>query len=285
MPYFQDFSNFIRAQTNVRSVEWDVFYDECQNRDRNYIELCKHLFKQKTLKSFSLDSIYISDLFRSLETPVPSLDHLELFYSVRDVLDCSQILRLFPNISYLLLDTVSRKDFDLRPLNSLERLTTLKLYPVPDKMFEQLDLKGLSRINMGWIQNLDIIEWENFIRRHTELRHLEIGRFTIEHLQIILANLPQLEVLSGGYLVELTDDNEKQAIETIGKLYQKLEKFEIVTSFKNPEVIANFKIAFPGIPIGKTEYGRVVVGKPIADPEDRRLWSRKNMKSFYKSLE
>jgi hypothetical protein len=277
---FQDFSNFIRAQKNMQSVELDIFDDEYWNGN-NYTELCTCLLKRNKLKSFKLMSERIPELLRTLGDPIPTLENLELYYGEWEDFDCSQIARLFPNLSSLLLDYAHIPD--IRPLNSLNSLRTLSLDSANNLMIEQLDVKGLRRIIISSFPDVDIEVWERFTRKHGDLRHLKLFRATIEQLQIVLANLEKLEFLSVSLLDELSDDTEKLAIETIGKLYEKLDKIEITATFENPEVTADFKMSFPGIPI-EAEYGMVTVRKSIDGSEDRHLWSRKNLKSFYKNL-
>jgi hypothetical protein len=276
---FQDFSNFIRTQKNVQSVELDILDDEDWNNN-NYTELCTYLLKRNKLKSFKLMSIRIPDLLRLID-PIPNLENLELYNGDLEDLDCSQIVRLFPNLSSFLLDYAHISD--ISPLNFLKQLRTLSLDSANNLMIEQLDVNGLTRIYINCFPDVDIEVWERFTRKHGDLRHLELFDAILEQLQIVLANLAKLESLSVGLLDELSDDNEKLAIETIGKLYEKLDKIEITATFENPEVTADFKMSFPGIPI-EAEYGMVTVRKSIDGSEDRHLWSRKNLKSFYKNL-
>jgi hypothetical protein len=224
----------------------------------------------------------ILDVLRTRGDPSPTLENLELNNSDLEDLDCSQIARLFPNLSSLRFESVVISD--ISPLNSLKQLTTLKLNHVDEQMLEELDVKGLSRIYINCFPDVDIEVFEKFTRKHGDLRHLELTWGTIEQLQIIAENLAKLEFLSVRFLSKLTDDNEKLAIQTIGKLYEKLDKIDMVVRFKNPEVIADFKILYPGMPIAATENGRVFVRKSIDWWENRPLWSRKNLKSFYETL-
>jgi hypothetical protein len=280
----QSFSNFIRAQKNLRRVLLDFTKDEKINGN-NYNEICQNVFNKKTLKSLVLASKSIPDLLRSQTTPIPTMEelYLELFDSTVDFdIDCSQIVRLFPNLSILSLDHLLQVVSDVRPLNDLQNLTKLTLR-TNDQTLQQLELKSLTSIGLSWVP--DITVWENFIRKHSDLKSLLINRVTLEHLQIVLANLPNLEALDCGILTGLTDDNEKLAIQTIGKLHEKLEVFEIEPRFTNPEVIASFKLSFPGMSIKETKYGTFIIRKPVGDPEDLCFWSRKNLKTFYKTLE
>jgi hypothetical protein len=278
---FQSLSDFMRAQKNIHTVFLDVTLDESEFGN-NYKEICKHLLKQKTLKSFTLQSEMILDLLRIMECPNTTLEELILTIFEEDF-DYSQIARLFPNLSSLSLETISwNRILDVAPdvaaLNSLKNLKSLNLDPANEQMLEQLEIKSLSSIGIHSNSILDKATWNRFLRTHNHLKCLSTSALTIEHIENILVDLPNLDNLQCFRMAQITDDNERLAIKIIEKLFQKLENFMILVKFTNPEATAILKMNCPGISI-EVKRERVIIKKT-----KDCLWSEKELKSLYKTL-
>jgi hypothetical protein len=219
-----------------------------------------------------------------MESPNTTLEELILTIFEEDF-ECSQIVRVFPNLSSLSLETVSWDQTpdvapDVPALNSPKNLKSLYLSTASEQTLKQLEIGSLTSIGIYLDSTPDKATWDNFIRKHSDLTYLKTSGMTIELIENILVDLPKLEVLCLS-LAQITDDNERLAIETIEKLFAKLDDFSISVKFTNPEAIACLKIKCPGISFEKAERGRFLIRKT----EDcLGLWSRKELELFYKTL-
>jgi hypothetical protein len=219
-----------------------------------------------------------------MESPNTTLEELILTIFEEDF-ECSQIVRVFPNLSSLSLETVSWDQTpdvapDVPALNSPKNLKSLYLSTASEQTLEQLEIGSLTSIGIHLDSTPDKATWDNFIRKHSDLTYLNSSGMTIELIENILVDLPKLEILQCPGLAQITEDNERLAIETIEKFFQKLENFMISVKFTNLEAIANLKIKCPGISI-EVKHERVII-KKLSD--DQCLWPLKKLESFYKTL-
>lgn len=200
---FKNFVNFVKQQTNVETLNLDLSYEYVE-QTHNFQPVFCHLLSLSSLKSLTIrdPERYLENLVDDVCNPFVKTLKLKIVAEF----DCRTVARLFPNILTLELDYSAfgfgfARVLDLTPINACGNLRSFKSNWLPDEMLERIHLQKLDSVNVQYVKNSsdgNSEVWRTFIKKHDQLKRVNIFKsfLALEHLEILIKNLPNLELLN-----------------------------------------------------------------------------------------